>query len=233
MPSGAFTDPFLARAYSEKSEDYYTCERPEMLTLVPSCSKRILDVGCGRGNFSAALKAELNVEAWGVEPEPSAADEAKRKLDRVVSGLFTPALNLPPAHFDCIVFNDVLEHMTAPEAALRLAADLLAPNGLIIASVPNVAHFPTVWRLVAKGDWTYRERGTLDKTHLRFFTRSSIKRLFETEGLKVTYLEGINPFFVMFPDDIRPWKLYRLFRWFPRQSFRDMRFLQFAITASR
>ena len=56
-----------------------------------------------------------------------------------------PKLTLPERIFDCIVFNDVLEHMVVPEQALRYAKTLLSPNGSIVASIPNIRYLPILW----------------------------------------------------------------------------------------
>ena len=158
-------------------------------------------------------------------------EKAATRLDRAVHGRFDDKLELPSAYFDCIFFNDVLEHMVDPAAALRRAQKYLVPDGKIVASIPNIAHFPTVWRLVARGQWEYTERGILDRTHLRFFTRQSIRRLFEEAGFSIKLLEGINEFSEMQPGDRRLWKIYRIFSWLPHKHLRDMGYLQFGVIA--
>ena len=73
----------------------------------------------------------------------------------------------------------------------------------------------------------------MDKTHLRFFTRSSIKNLFEESGLIVKQLEGINDYFNIEPVDQKYWWRYRLISWLPLRGVQDMRHLQFAVVAGR
>lgn len=176
----------------DTSQPYYGHERHEMLPFVPTSAQRILDVGCGAGAFSARLKKERSVEVWGVEINPEAARLASQRLDKVICGEFSSALDFGSTRFDCIVFNDVLEHMASPESALRLARTLLAPQGVVVASIPNVRHLTVLWELVVQGDWQYRDAGILDRTHLRFFTRISILRLFQEQGFNVLRCEGIN-----------------------------------------
>ena len=172
--------------------------------------RRVLDVGCADGTFGEALKRAREVEVWGVEPTKSAAAAAKAKLDRVVEGMFDPQMDLPVGSFDCILFNDVLEHMLAPELALRYARRLLAPGGVVVASIPNIRSFPTLWRLMFHGSWEYQDAGVLDKTHLRFFTKSSIVDMFEREGFALEKVSGINAFMGIPNVRMRLWLLYRL-----------------------
>jgi 2-polyprenyl-3-methyl-5-hydroxy-6-metoxy-1,4-benzoquinol methylase len=203
-----------------------------MMRYVPTSARRILDVGCSNGEFGALLKRERKIEVWGLEPFSEAATVAATRLDRVIEGLFEPKAGLPASSFDCIVFNDVLEHLIDPSAALCYSQTLLAPGGVIVASVPNIRHFPTIWRLVIHGEWKYREWGTLDKTHLRFFTRSSLKELFEEHDYRVSTIEGINPYIGVPNASRRVWRLFKAADLLSRGRFSDMKYQQFAVVAS-
>ena len=223
----------LRAAYSEKRRDYFECSRPEVLKFFPKGAKRVLDVGCSSGNFGESVKVTQNCEVWGVEPDAESAKAASSRLDRAFAGFFGEEIGLPEGYFDCICFNDVLEHMVDPAAALKYAAKLLTKDGRILASIPNIRHFPTVWRLAVRGTWDYTERGILDKTHLRFFTANSIVRFFETEGFVVDQMEGINEFADMISGDTRLWKIYRLLSLWPTRALREMKYLQFVVVARR
>jgi len=126
----------------------------------------------------------------------------------------------------------VLEHMLAPERALRYARELLAPRGVIVASIPNIRSFPTIWQLILLARWEYQDAGVLDKTHLRFFTKSSIIAMFEREGLKLETVCGINPNWGIPNVSRNVWRLFRVVNTLFLKKFDDMRFLQFAIVAS-
>lgn len=237
MPSSqaraaAALDASLATDYAAKDVSYFEVERRDMLPFVPQASARILDVGCGGGSFGRLLMEGGEREIWGVEPDRRGAEIAARHLHKVVHGLFAPGMDLPAAYFDAVVFNDVLEHMLDPVAALKFARSLLVPGGVVVCSIPNVGNFPIVWRLVMHGEWEYTERGVLDRTHLRFFTRSSLAAMLREAGLTVRQLEGINPFFRMEARDRRAWRWYKLLRWIPIAGLRDMRYLEFAAVAA-
>jgi 2-polyprenyl-3-methyl-5-hydroxy-6-metoxy-1,4-benzoquinol methylase len=198
---------------------------------VPSYCRKLLDVGCGAGSFGASVRERTGCEVWGVESDPGCIQKAKQNIDKVLQGYFGPDLDLLPGYFDCIVFNDVLEHMLDPASALVFARALLSSEGCIVASIPNIGHFPTVWKLVIEGEWEYKEFGILDKTHLRFFTRLSIMRLFQGAGFIVQRIDGINPFLTLEPGDESLWRRYSLFSWLPIRSIKDMCYQQFAIVA--
>jgi SAM-dependent methyltransferase len=221
----------LQAAYLEKERDYFECTRPEVMQFLPHDAKRVLDVGCGTGGFGEALRRGRGCEVWGIEPDEKAAKAAAERLDRAFTGFFTEELPLPRGYFDCIFFNDVLEHMVDPAAALELAGNLLVDGGAVITSVPNIRHFPTLWRLVMQGRWDYVERGILDKTHLRFFTKQTLRELFQNQSYVVEGMEGINAFADMVSGDTRMWKIYRLLSLLPTRRLEEMKYLQFVLVA--
>ena len=217
--------------YESKAASYFAEQRLEMLPFIPLSCSRLLEVGCGAGTFGERLKRTRKIEVWGVEPVSSAAEKAKSKLDHVVNGLFDPQSGLPEGAFDSIVFNDVLEHMIAPEQALRYAKVLLSPGGAVIASIPNVRHLVLFWELMVRGRWEYRDCGLWDRTHLRFFTRSSIIKMFEDEGYAIERITGINPY-VGAPNPSRSLCMaYAIVNALFIGKLADMKFQQFAVIA--
>lgn len=221
----------LRADYAAKSLGYYQNARTEMVDLVPLSCRTVLDVGCGTGVFGTCLQKRQGCEVWGVEPEPKCLQQAAENLHKVLPGYFQPDLPLPARHFDCIVFNDVLEHMVNPAAALEFAKTLLTNQGVVVASIPNIGHFPILWKLAVRGEWTYRPGGILDETHLRFFTRSSIKSLFEKAGFGIESIQGFNDFYNIEPEDAQLWPHYRWISWIRLPAVQDMRHLQFAVVA--
>ncbi len=165
---------------------YYVQSRPEVAALVPPACRRVLDVGCGAGHLGRLLK-ERGHHVTGVELVREAADEARRWLDAVVTADVEAGLPFPPGSFDAVIFADLLEHLVDPWRVVREAASLLAPGGAVVASVPNVQNLDVLRRL-ARGRWDYRERGILDRGHLRFFALGTVRELFAQAGLAVTHV---------------------------------------------
>jgi SAM-dependent methyltransferase len=159
----------------------YANPRPEVTALVPVGARRVLDVGCSVGVMSAALK-ERGHDVVGIEYEPALAREARTRLERVIEG-DVEALAATQADvggpYDCVCFADVLEHLRDPWAVVRWAEGLLAPDGVIVASIPNIARLETFWNVFRHRRWPYRSVGVFDRTHLRFFARANLKGLFE------------------------------------------------------
>ncbi|MBX9704726.1 MAG: class I SAM-dependent methyltransferase [Gammaproteobacteria bacterium] len=164
-----------------------------MLHYLPEKAKKILDVGCGNGAFASLVKQKNIAEVWGIELMEEEAIIAKTVLDNVLIGSCEIHLNeLPEKYFDAIYFNDVLEHLADPYSVLEILKSKLAPNGVIISSIPNVRFYRSFAKVVFAKDWKYEEYGIMDKTHLRFFTGKSIKRMYEDLGYKVLVHEGLN-----------------------------------------
>ncbi len=175
---------------SPSDERYFSFDRPEVRACVPETAKTVLDVGCGAGRLGAALKEDRDCFVIGVEQDREMANRARFALDDVIVGDIEEKVDkLPGDYFDCIVVADVLEHLKDPEAVLRKLGYALREDGAIVASIPNVRHWPVIKGLL-EGKWDYADAGILDKTHLRFFTRKSIVELFHKTGLAIRELRA-------------------------------------------
>ncbi len=177
------------------SEEYFAQSRTEMLPYIPVSAVKILDVGCGEGIFGKQLILKNNAEVWGIEPDVQSAKKSFQILHKVINDKFNSKLDLPKKYFDCILFNDVLEHMNRPVDALLLAKELLreSNHSCIVCSIPNFRYIKNMYHILINKDFCYTDSGILDTTHLRFFTRKSIIRFFEENGFIVDRIEGINP----------------------------------------
>jgi 2-polyprenyl-3-methyl-5-hydroxy-6-metoxy-1,4-benzoquinol methylase len=151
----------------------------------------VLDVGCADGDVGRLLQ-ETGNRVSGLDRDEEAAEKARADLERVVvADLDTSSLldHFEAASFDVVVLADVLEHLREPERALREATELLRDGGRLVLSVPNVAHGALRLALL-QGRWTYTAAGLLDRTHLHFFTRTSLLQLLEGVGLAVDDLRA-------------------------------------------
>jgi 2-polyprenyl-3-methyl-5-hydroxy-6-metoxy-1,4-benzoquinol methylase len=178
----------------EAAEGYYDHVRPHICDLVaryaPTPLAKVLDLGCASGRLGEALKAlGIASEVDGVELSATAADEARGRLDRVwVADLADFDWAEAADDYGVIIAADVLEHLADPWETLRELRKHLAPEGTIIASIPNVRYWKVIWDLLVRGEFRYVDEGILDRTHLRFFTRASIRRLFADSGYIVDHL---------------------------------------------
>lgn len=214
----------MKEIYSSKDISYYSHTRQELLKYIPDTIKVVLDVGCGGGNFGSMLKEIYQCEVWGIEPDVKAATIAKEKLDIVINSNFDENIAFKDHQkFDCIFFNDVLEHLAQPEEALDLAKKLLKIDGCIIASIPNIRFYPSILSLIRYKDFKYLDAGVMDRTHLRFFTKKSMIRLFEDNKLEIKIIEGINEHRFFYFEILN----FLLFK-----SQKDMRYPQYVVVST-
>jgi methionine biosynthesis protein MetW len=159
------------------------------LRMVPEGSV-VLDVGCHSGIFGSALKVRKNCTVVGIDSDPAPLADAATVLDDAFAvniertGWTGSVLERGHEGFDAIVFGDVLEHTRDPLEILREAQKLLKPGGRVIVSIPNVAYWRTRLALL-RGNFDYTDTGTLDRTHLRFFTHRSARALVEAAGYEI------------------------------------------------
>ena len=145
--------------------------------------RRLLDVGAA----DALLSRKLTERGWrvtAVEGDPALAQVGAQHCERMVVANLDREIPLLDGPFDAIVYADVLEHLVDP---LRVLSELdrhLAPEGFVIASVPNIAHL-YIRLLLLCGRFDYIDRGILDRSHLRFFTARSLRAFIADAGLVV------------------------------------------------
>ncbi|MBJ7338775.1 MAG: class I SAM-dependent methyltransferase [Mycolicibacterium sp.] len=171
------------------------------MPFVPDSARCVLEVGCAEGTFGAALKQRAGAEVWGIEFNPEVAHRATTSIDRVLIGdVDEQAAALPDGYFDVIVCNDVLEHLQNPGDSLAKLRHKLKPGGVVVASIPNIRYFPALREIIVKKDFPAEDAGIFDRTHLRFFTRKSMVRMFTDAGFTMQRMKGIN-------TRVKPWGL--------------------------
>jgi len=155
--------------------------------------QRVLELGCATGYVSRLL-ADLGCRVTAIERHPGAAAKAREVCELVLTAdLETDdwSRELEEERFDVLLAMDVLEHLRDPAVCLRRAKRHLKPGGRAIVSVPNVAH-GSVRLSLLEGRFDYQDLGLLDRTHLRFFTRSSVEELFRDAGYLVTRIQRVE-----------------------------------------
>lgn len=155
-----------------------------MVIAMVGRGRRVLEVGCGAGHVSRHLVARGN-DVVGIDIDPGAVQAARQILDDVhcCDLDMVAASSLVTGPFDVIVLADVLEHVRHPDRVLADLLGLLAPDGRVVMSIPNVAHID-VRLMLLLGEWTYQPLGLLDDSHLRWFTRRAIADLLRAAGLE-------------------------------------------------
>ena len=152
----------------------------EMMAGMPP--SRVLDLGCSGGLLAERMRAAGHhvvgidaVEVPGVRERTDVFVTADLEAE------------IPSAvgdRFDLVVAGDIIEHLSRPAAMLRQIGRLLRPGGQLLLSVPNFGHWYPRTRVLV-GSFGYDRRGILDDTHLRFFTRATLRRLVQRSGFDV------------------------------------------------
>ena len=160
----------------------------DLLALVPVDATRVIEVGCSGGGLARAYR-EINPRCTytGIELDPGYAEVARARCSDVLVGDIE---QLGEAAFgslfpsSCWIFGDVLEHLYDPWAVLRRIRARLAPDASIVACIPNAQHWSVQARL-NYGGFRYEDRGLMDRTHIRWFTRTTIDELFGACGFTI------------------------------------------------
>jgi 2-polyprenyl-3-methyl-5-hydroxy-6-metoxy-1,4-benzoquinol methylase len=141
---------------------------------------RILDVGCGAGNFlERAIRAGW--EAHGTEYGTNALATCRSKGINILEGELNPA-NYPEGHFDVVCSFEVIEHVTHPARELERMTRIARPGGLLYITTPN---YNGLGRLLAREQWSvvnYPE-------HLNYFTPRTLKRIAKEHGLRSAWMK--------------------------------------------
>lgn len=179
---------FLVPAISKPAvatPTYYHHSRTEIEPLLPAVYHRVLEVGCGSGNTLRWLRDRCpSATTIGLELNSALAATLSMNADEVHFG----DAQVPPdiAPVDLMLFLDVLEHFAEPSRALARYLPLLSPGGIVIVSLPNIAHYSVSLPLLLRRRFNYADAGILDRTHLQFFTDTSAIALLNSNGLTVT-----------------------------------------------
>lgn len=137
-----------------------------------SSNTAVLDIGAGSGALGSSLKEAGFSELYAVEIDPESASH----ISPIYKSVEPSMTAFSSRKFGLILLLDILEHLVDPDVELSRIVGLLEPGGLMLISVPNIAHWSVRIPLLF-GHFKYRERGILDRTHYSFFTRKSILEL--------------------------------------------------------
>lgn len=161
---------------------------------------RVLDVGTASGML-ARRSTDTALRFFGIEANVEWAASASPYYEKLWTCSLETAPDAALSSYEAVVLGDVLEHMSAPDISLKKLVGLQNRGSLFMISVPNVANLWVRLHLLM-GHFDYAERGILDRTHLRFYTRRTLIDLVQGAGLniisiKVTPipLELVSPFF--------------------------------------
>jgi len=162
----------------------------------------VLDVGCGGGILGRLLAGKPGVVVDGLDPAIAPDNPGVRAYRRFHQGgieaLFKDGAL---GQYDWIVFADVIEHFPFPDEMLGRVVAQAKPEARFIISTPNVAHLAVRLDMLA-GRFEYTKSGTLESTHLRFFTWQTLQPFLAAVGLDVERALCLNQ--SIYEDTTRP-----------------------------
>ncbi|MGZ8309853.1 MAG: class I SAM-dependent methyltransferase [Rhodoplanes sp.] len=184
-PSAYYTGGYFSGGHADGYADYVGAEqvlRREFARTVAFIRAfvprgRLLELGCAYGFFLQEAKRHYDV--CGIELAADAAEFCRSRGLGVVTGVADAAtLDRLGPPFDVIVLLDVIEHLPRPDETLVLAAQRLAPGGIIVLTTGD---FGSLAARVLGAGW----RLMTPPQHLWFFTAESFRRLASQNGLGV------------------------------------------------
>jgi len=198
---------------------------------------RVLDVGCGDGNFSILLKAACNAEEiYGIEISEEGLELAKRNGVRAFRlDVDEEILPFENSYFDAVFAGEVIEHLFDPDHFFNEIYRVLKPGGIFVLSTPNLAAihnriallfgfqpFPMGASLkynIGRAFEPQQEAQSLN--HVRVFTLGSLKHILRIYGFEIVKVTGSS---AMLPKKTRFLKaihaLDKFFVLFPSLSYR-------------
>ncbi|HEY4042179.1 MAG TPA: class I SAM-dependent methyltransferase [Rhodopila sp.] len=160
----------------------------DLLSLVPPDARRIVEIGCMLGAMAREVRNRSpQTEFVGIDIDPDYAAIAKQHCTQVFScniETIEPRLWQTLFPSDCWIFGDCLEHLHDPWRVLRNLRDAIDPDGCLLVCIPNAQHWSVQWRL-ASGQFRYEESGLMDRTHIRWFTRTTLLEMFQLTGWQI------------------------------------------------
>jgi len=174
---------------------YHQNPRTEIASFINDPPGVVLDIGCGGGATGKLIKEKFpGTRVMGIESNPHAAEHARQYLDDVLCASIDDVdltEHVGDVAIGTVLLLDVLEHLYDPWRALTRIRGWLAHDTRILASVPNIRNLANLDELAA-GRWSYGPNGVLDITHVRFFTKQTLRQLFEETGYAVLHMEPLT-----------------------------------------
>lgn len=187
--------------YKTKTECYFSNARIDLLNLIPKEKKMgsLLEIGAGSGDTLLYAKNNRFADKiYGVELcEIENSNQDSNEFEKFIIGNIEEIeLDFDEDSFDAVICGDVLEHLINPYETVSKLKKYMKKDAIFIASIPNIRYWRVLKEIIFEGDFKYVEAGILDKTHLRFFCKKNMKKLFLDNGFDIinvvsnVYLNG-------------------------------------------
>lgn len=190
--------------HSMKQTPAHTLINQELMNMIPSESCCIVDVGCMHGQMANIYKKQNPaVKYIGIDIDPDYATVAAQYCDYAIAADIESMsdedfLKLFPS--DCWIFGDCLEHLKDPWLILKKIRLNIDTNGCVLVCMPNAQHWGIQSHLLS-GQFRYEDSGLMDRTHLRWFTLTTMLEMFRDTGWAV--VQGLTRTLPVVPQQER------------------------------
>jgi SAM-dependent methyltransferase len=169
----------------------------------PLAGRRVLDVGCGIGMYTAAFLRET-LQVFGVEIEHERALEAQEQR-RAAGVVQSPGEHLPfpDATFDIVFSHEVLEHVADDRACVTEMVRVTRPGGRIVVFVPNRLYPFETHGVYWRGHYCFGNAPLVNwlptplrnrlAPHVRAYTAGGLRHLFDDLPVRVIHYTQIFP----------------------------------------
>ena len=152
----------------------------------------VLEFGCSFGRMTKYMKEALDCAVYIVEYDSEAYESAIKYAEDGICGdiqKYEWITKFKDIHFDAIIFADVLEHLSEPAKVLKAAGNMLAEDGKVFVSVPNVTHNDVLLKAyMDRIDYT--SIGLLDDTHVHFWGLNNLEDFARESELYIELVEA-------------------------------------------
>ena len=180
-PVTYYRDVIRAVAFSKEMGEFRSEQLKEWLARARLKDKRLLEIGCGKGEYLELLTQSGAENVYGIENSQISVNDAKKKGMNVERGYLAPGFTNPwPEKFDGFAIFSFMEHWPDPNGSLRALQNLLNDDALGLVEVPN-------FEFIVKNG-LYSEF-TVD--HIFYFDRQTLRALIEKNGFEIISIESI------------------------------------------
>lgn len=181
--------------YDSKDRSYFENIRKPLLDFIPLQNRNgtTLEIGAGSGdNLIYAKENGYAKVIYGIElVEVNGSLQNSNEFEQFdIGNIEQMELNFEDGLFDTIIMGDILEHLIDPYLIVKKMKKYLTPNGVFVASIPNIRNLKTFRNIFIRGSFKYDDAGIFDRTHLRFFTKKNMIELFENNDCKVQRIKS-------------------------------------------
>jgi 2-polyprenyl-3-methyl-5-hydroxy-6-metoxy-1,4-benzoquinol methylase len=185
------TETKFKNSFVENTIDHFRSGRARKALKLAGKNSKVLDIGCGNGNFLKYLFRYGQCEVYGTEFDGGSANRASQIKEINIKIGEIKHEDYPDNFFDLITMFHVFEHLLEPKSVLKIIKDKLKSGGKLIISIPNIDSFQSK---VFKGSWLHLD----PPRHLFFFKPADFIEIMKGEGFdlqKVNYFSiEQNPF---------------------------------------